>query len=136
MAEEKDFTDWHILKTKLQKSDKRLFFQERDIWLCSIGLNLGHEEDGKQERFLRPVIVFRKFTADLFWGIPLTTKIKLGSYYYQLNVNGKNTSAMIFQMRILDRTRILRKIWTLPASQFKEIKDLAKQLFPKDDSDK
>jgi mRNA interferase MazF len=131
MEREKDFTDWHVLKTALQRTDKKLFFRERDIWLCSLGLNLGREEDGKQERFLRPMIVLRKFTTDLFWAIPLTTKRKFGSYYYQLNVNGKDVSAMVYQMRVLDRRRILRRVWRLPIAQFNEIKNMAVRLLLK-----
>ncbi len=82
---EKDFGKWHILKTDLQRREGGPFFAKREIWICSVGLNLGHEEDGKGDRFLRPVVIFKKFTSDLFWGIPLTSSDKSGPSHYQFN---------------------------------------------------
>ncbi len=44
---QKDFNNWNSLKQELDKNEKVLFFKEREVWWCSIGLNLGHEENGK-----------------------------------------------------------------------------------------
>jgi mRNA interferase MazF len=126
---EKDFTKWHCLKTNLQKIDRNLFFRDRDIWLCSVGMNLGHEEDGKGSRFLRPVIIFRKFTNDFFLGIPLTTKEKEGSFYYRSSFAGRPGSAMVYQAKVMDRKRLLRKMGVLSQEQFGAIKKIFKKLF-------
>ncbi len=127
---EKDFTAWHVLKTDLQAIDARVFFHERDIWLCSIGINLGHEEDGKRERFLRPVVIFRKFNPDLFWGILLTSRIRIGSYYYQFRLDGRISTAMLFQMRLFDRKRLLRKMGMMPNRYFEPMKEMCMALIP------
>ena len=79
---EKDFIKWNVLKQKLDRSEKRLIFKERDVWWCSVGVNIGHEENGKDEFFARPVLVIKKFNRHLFYGIPLTTKVKENKYYH------------------------------------------------------
>lgn len=125
---EKDFTEWHGVKTNLQRRDSSLFFREREVWFCSLGMNLGREEDGKRELFLRPVLIFRKFSADLFWGIPLTSTFNTGSYYYRLDFKGRTSIALLFQMRLLDRKRLLRKIRTLSGEEFAILKEQLKDL--------
>ena len=39
--------------------------KERDIWWCSIGVNIGDEIDGKNELFHRPVLILKKFSSEL-----------------------------------------------------------------------
>ena len=45
----KEFDKWNELKKKLHNSEKpkKFYFREREIWWCSLGLNIGFEEDGK-----------------------------------------------------------------------------------------
>ena len=125
---EKDFIEWHGLKTKLQAQDRNKFFQERELWFCSIGMNLGSEIDGKQSLFLRPVIVIRKFTSDLFWGIPLTSTFLTGSYFYQLDFRGRISTVLLLQMRLLDRKRLFRKVGTILDSDFVALQNQLKNL--------
>ena len=81
---QKDFNSWNEIKKKLDANERSLFFKERDIWCCSIGLNVGHEENGKNQFFSRPILVVRKFNRNLFLGVPLTTKIKENEYYHRI----------------------------------------------------
>ena len=57
---------------------KRKFptIRQREIWWCSISINIGVEEDGKNNLYERPILVVRKFNRRHFMGVPLTTKIK------------------------------------------------------------
>jgi len=126
----KDFTEWHKLKTNLQKAETNAFFHEREIWLCSVGMNLGREEDGKNALFLRPVVVFRKFGADSFWGIPLTSTLRIGSYYYQFPLGERTATAMLAQMRLFDRKRFIRRMDVLSDEQFNELKVRVAALMP------
>jgi mRNA interferase MazF len=119
---EKNFTKWHDLKTKLQKADKIVYFYEREIWFCSVGMNLGHEEDGKQDRFLRPVIVFKKFDSDTFWGIPLTSRLYTGVRYCQFSFRGRISTAMLSQMRFFDKKRFIRKVGEISNVEFNRLK--------------
>jgi mRNA interferase MazF len=45
----KQFDAWNQLKTILHNSDKELYFKERDIFWASIGINIGYEQDGKDD---------------------------------------------------------------------------------------
>lgn len=40
---EKDFQGWHQVKEKLDLLKNPPTFQEREIWWCSIGMNIGYE---------------------------------------------------------------------------------------------
>jgi hypothetical protein len=44
---EKDFWKWHSLKSEIEGHVFVSPFYEREIWWCSIGANVGAEEDGK-----------------------------------------------------------------------------------------
>ena len=46
----KDFDKWNELKKKLHVRQERLLFHEREIWWCSLGVNIGFEENGKNEK--------------------------------------------------------------------------------------
>lgn len=118
---DKDFREWHALKTALERHRRRPFFSEREIWISSIGLNLGHEEDGKGDRFLRPVIVFKKFSPDLFWGIPLTTTDKRDPFHLHFSFNRRDNAAILSQLRAFDRRRLLRRMGIMPEEAFLEV---------------
>ncbi len=62
----KDFEKWHKVKSRTQERCSPPSFEEREIWWCSIGANVGVEEDGKSTLFSRPVLIIRKFNAMIF----------------------------------------------------------------------
>lgn len=87
----KDFDGWIIKKKEYHyRKTKPPMFKERDIWWASIGVNVGFEEDGKHEKFIRPVLVIKKFNRELFLGIPMSTKIKDNRYYVQVTVKNRD----------------------------------------------
>ena len=49
--EEKDFDKWNIIKKQVNTKEviRDLFFYEREVWWCSLGLNVGYEQDGKND---------------------------------------------------------------------------------------
>lgn len=78
---EKDFNNWNLLKKILDDKKSYPNIRQREIWWTSIGINIGHEENGKGGSYSRPVLVVRKFNKHIFLGVPLTTKIKDNPYY-------------------------------------------------------
>jgi hypothetical protein len=46
---QKDFPGWHYHKERLHAQHHTPTFQEREIWWCSVGVNIGHEMDGKNQ---------------------------------------------------------------------------------------
>ena len=118
---EKDFDSWNILKKKLDENKKSPFFKARDVWWCSIGLNVGDEENGKSQFFSRPVLVIRKFNSRLFLGLPLTTQVKENKYYHKITFKNAQQCAMMSQLRILESRRMRSRMGDLPKGQFEEI---------------
>jgi hypothetical protein len=58
----KNYKNWCDLKYKINKSERFLSFYAKEIWWCSLGLNIGYEQDGKNKNmkdrywFLRNLI--------------------------------------------------------------------------------
>ena len=92
----KDFDVWNTIKKEVNKNERYTTFHEGEIWWCSIGLNIGDEEDGKNNNFERPVLVLKKFSKNMLIGIPLSTKIKEGKYY--INFTSNDFSYSILQI--------------------------------------
>jgi mRNA interferase MazF len=118
----KDFKSWSNLKQKLDAKQRRAYFKEREIWWCSIGVNVGEEIDGKSQLFSRPILVLKKLTKNLCIGLPLTTKVKLGSWYAPIFFNEKSTTVILNQIRVLDSRRFTSKICELSRTDFYEVK--------------
>ncbi len=100
-----------------------LAFHECEIWWCSIGINIGDEQDGKNELFERLVLVFKKFNNKIAWLLPMTTKEKEGVYYHQLEHDGKIFSVILSQLRLVSVKRFQRHIRKISPHQFALIKE-------------
>jgi mRNA-degrading endonuclease toxin of MazEF toxin-antitoxin module len=124
----KDFIDWHKIKRKVEKKENRVYFQIREVFFCSIGENVGFEQDGRGEEFLRPVVVVKKFNNEVFLGIPLTRTEKKGKYYFAFNLNNKKSVAILSQIRLFDAKRIKYKVGMVNEKDFDILKEKIKQL--------
>jgi len=121
------FIEWTKLKIRIHISpEKELFFHEREIWWASLGVNIGFEQDGKNETFERPILVVKKFNRHVLWVLPLTSKERIGKYYYQIEYQGEKSTVILSQLRLISSKRLIRKIRKLSSSEFKEIKDILK----------
>ena len=107
------------------------FCHAREIWWCSLGINVGFEQDGTGKNFDRPVVVIRGFNERIFFGVALTGVKRKGKYYFPIGkVEGREASAVLSQVRLIDTKRLVRKMETLDESVFKELReDLKKKLF-------
>jgi len=101
---------WNSHKKKVQSKERKLHIKNSEIYFVSIGQNIGYESYGKDESFLRPVIVLKKLSKNTFVGIPLTSREKAGSYYFTFSYkNDKTSTAMLNQIRVFDTKRIVYK---------------------------
>ena len=122
------FAQWTKLKFKLQTGKNiDFYFREREIWWASIGANIGFEEEGKNEKFERPVLVLKKFGKEMLWALPLTSQDKTGKFYYQFEYEGKKYSIILSQLRTISSKRLSRKVRTLKEDDFMKIKKLMKE---------
>jgi mRNA-degrading endonuclease toxin of MazEF toxin-antitoxin module len=87
-----------------------------------LGSNIGWEEDGKNSNFSRPVIIFKKFSNDILWAIPLSTKIKMSKFYVSLNLNNLDQVAIVSQLRLIDAKRLIRKLGNISSEKYNELK--------------
>lgn len=125
----KDYNDWHRLKSELHDRADLPTFQEREIWWCSIGLNIGHEQDGKHEEFHRPVIIIRKFSRATFLGVPLTTSTRERPYYHPITFKGRPGFVILSQIRLWASNRLSDKMGQLGKKEFEEIRAELRKLF-------
>ncbi|MCI0532802.1 type II toxin-antitoxin system PemK/MazF family toxin [bacterium] len=132
----KDFDKWNGEKKKVNAVGKRPFFHEREIWFCSFGVNIGFEQDGSGDDFLRPIIVVRKFNNEVFWGVPLTkSKKRISSnreqYYFSFTfVDGVVSLAILSQIKLIDARRLARRIGNITEKEFSELTKKLKALLP------
>lgn len=126
----KDFKKWHDKKSQVDEIVERPFFHEREIWFCHLGLNVGFEQDGKGEDFLRPILIIRKFNNEIFWAVPLTRTSKKSRYYFHFTLNNKESVAILSQVRLIDARRLSHKIGEIGEVEFSQLKDKIKALLP------
>ena len=120
---QKNFEKWNQLKQKIDSTNKQIIYKDRDVWWCSIGINIGHEENGKNDFFTRPILILRKFNKQIFLGVPLTTKCKENKFYFRINFKDKEQSAMLSQIRVFESKRLRKRMGELPNNQFIAIKN-------------
>jgi mRNA interferase MazF len=120
---QKDFDSWLTEKKSLESiGHETLAFHEREIWWCSVGINLGDEQDGKNQLFERPVLVVKKFNNRIAWVLPMSTKVKEGIYYHQLEHNEQLFTVLLSQMRLVSVKRFRRFVRKVSPHQFFLIK--------------
>jgi len=124
----RDFKKWHYLKQDIDNQYLEKLFWEREIWWCSLGANVGFEQDGKHHRFERPVLILRKFNRGMFWGLPLTSRPKQGNYYFLLSWKGIPVTIILSQLRVLSSKRLIRRIGRINNSTFLKIRAKVKEL--------
>lgn len=117
------FDNWNVVKKKLHLKEKEVeYFKEGQIWWCSIGQNLGSESYGKGLTFTRPILVYKKLSDRIFLGIPLTTKIKIGTWYVTIKQNKQDITAQFNQIRIYDKKRLRNKMGEIDDEDYKKIR--------------
>jgi mRNA interferase MazF len=125
----KDFDGWHKVKQAIDKGSHLPTFNEREIWWCSIGVNVGHEIDGKNRFYNRPILVVKKFSGRLFWGVALSTQIKQDKHYFPVEFHGKKQSVMLSHLRLYDSKRLHSDLMgKLSDKQFEAVKAALREL--------
>lgn len=123
------FVEWTKLKLRLHLSgDEPVYFREKEIWWASLGANIGYEQDGKNDKFERPVLILKKFNKDILWVLPITSKDKTREYYYQFEHDGEKNSVILSQLRLISSKRLLRRVRIFPDKEFGEIREKLKTM--------
>lgn len=126
---QKDFDTWNTRKKIINSFPEAPFYHEREIWWCSLGVNVGFEQDGTGRNYDRPVLVLRGFNAQVFFGVALTGKKRQSKYHLPIGlVEGREASAILSQVRLIDSKRLVRKASTLDEATFEVVKEALKKV--------
>jgi|SRR3989344_1614682 len=119
---QKDFDKWNEKKKIIHNAEFTGFVHEREIWWCSLGFNVGDEEDGKNDNFERPILILKKFNRKIVLAVPLSTKIKDNPYYFPFEHEGVKFAVILSQLRLVSTNRFARRIRKIDNTLFKQIK--------------
>ena len=126
------YNNWNEIKITIENENIIVGFKERDIFYMNMGKNIGFEQDGKGENFVRPVVIIKGFNKNMFFGIPLSTKMKEGKFYYKFQFQKKDelveNIALLSQMRLFSTKRLLNKIGVISKEDFESLKNEFKSL--------
>ena len=129
MAHIKDFDSWNKEKKQLDSTSPKVYFHEREVWWCSLGINIGFEQDGKSDKFSRPVVILKTYSINAALVVPLTTKDKKGIYYFDLGKIGrKDAKAVLSQIRFIDKRRLIKKLDVVNKDVFEKLKSAIVQI--------
>ncbi|PIR84992.1 hypothetical protein COU15_03090 [Candidatus Kaiserbacteria bacterium CG10_big_fil_rev_8_21_14_0_10_45_20] len=125
---QKDFDGWNTVKKKTNKEASRLY-TVREIWWCQFGINIGTEQDGSGERFLRPAVILRGFGPDACLVVPLTKSQRTHPLRFPVGiVDEKEARANLSQIRVIDTKRLVEKIGFLDKDIFKSLKKTVRDI--------
>lgn len=125
----KNFDKWNEVKKRTEQKEDSAYFREREIYWANIGENIGYEQNGKGEDFMRPLLVFRKYSNKLFCGIPLSTTIREGSFFFNFQfLEDRKSSALLVQAKTFDVKRLDRKIGMIGKDDLKRLEQKMKEL--------
>ena len=125
---QKDFDKWNSKKKQLNENRFSDYVRTKEVWWCSLGVNIGFEQDGKHEYFERPILVIRKFSRDVVLAVPISTKVKDNKYYVNFIHNDHEFSALISQIRLISTKRLSRKIYEMSGITFDKIREALRNL--------
>lgn len=126
---QKDFEQWNKDKQRLDTSEENKLYYERQIWWCSLGVNIGFEQDGTGKEHQHPVLILNGMSRTTCYVIPLTTSAKEHKHRIHIGeVEGKQTAALMSQMRLIDTKRLVNKIGFLDKEIFAIVRKAAKDI--------
>lgn len=124
---EEVFDNWNSKKKDIHLNKIHHFYHKREIWWCSLGINIGAEHNGDNIEFQRPILILKALSARTCLVIPLTSsehehpmRVIIGQ------IDGKEAKAVISQIRVIDTKRLTEKICFLDKATFETIRKAVK----------
>ncbi|MEI7510636.1 MAG: type II toxin-antitoxin system PemK/MazF family toxin [Candidatus Peregrinibacteria bacterium] len=120
--------EWSTQKITIATKEREfVIFAEREVWMASLGENIGVEMNGKNSNFSRPVLIYRKYNKEQCFIFPLTSQYKNDKYHLDLSHIPFLMKSMVSltQGRTIDSKRLIRKMGRLPNKDFENIKKTA-----------
>lgn len=129
MSHTKDFDTWNQEKKLIDAGKPKVFFHTREVWWCKLGINIGFEQDGKNSQFSRPVVILKTYSINAALVVPLTSKDKKGTYYFDLGkIGGRDAKAVLSQIRFIDKRRLMKKLDVVNKETFEKLRSAIIQI--------
>ncbi|MEI6305012.1 MAG: type II toxin-antitoxin system PemK/MazF family toxin [Candidatus Taylorbacteria bacterium] len=113
----KDFDKWNSYKKQLEVK-ALIYCKIREIWWCSLGINVGSETCGKNELFERPVLILRIYSQQSILVAPITSKVKKDTFHQEIIFGDKRGWVILSHARTISPKRLQRKLTRLDECQF------------------
>lgn len=119
----KDFDGWNSVKKITNRKDAapESFPKEREVWWCSVGVNVGVETDGKNDTFERPILIVRIFNKEMLWAVPITSTVKDSLFYYPFLFKNEDRSVILTQLRVMSTKRLRRRVDVMSEEDFENV---------------
>jgi mRNA interferase MazF len=125
----KDFNKWNEQKKEIDFKEKARYCKSREVWWCSVGLNIGFEENGKGEIFRRPVLILKRLSKNTALIAPITKSVQEHKFRIKIGIiDNKKASVIMSQIKTIDTKRLSLKICMLDKNIFDAIKKAFKEL--------
>lgn len=126
----KKFTEWFLLKPKIEEEIRPVTFRPGDIRWVVLGVNIGSEIDGKGDSFNRPCIIVDIFSDKLALVFPMSTKVKKVPGYIPITLpDGKEVSICVSQGRTVSPKRILGRLTSISKDKLENLKEEYKKFY-------
>ena len=100
------------------------------MWWCSLGVNVGFEQDGTGNPAQRPILKLKGFSKHVCLAVPLTTATKKNPYHISLGIiGGKEAFVITSQIRLIDTKRLINKIGFIDRDIFETIRKAVREFF-------
>ena len=126
----KEYDKWNNQKKDIDSGNyKPPLFNEREIWWCSLGINIGSEVCGKNKNFRRPILIIKKLSKTSFIGVPLSIQEREGTWYLKIRHSGGVVNFInLAQIKYIDYKRVDKKLGIIDSEEFIQVKDRLKNL--------
>ena len=126
----KNFDKWNKKKKIINNRRNLPRIKPREIWWCNLGINVGNEQDGDSNNFIRPILILKVYNKDLLIGIPATTNQKTSKFYFPIQIKNKTGALILSQYRPISTKRLIKRVTKIKIEKeiFKEIKNSIKNL--------
>ena len=126
---EKNFDVWNKLKKEIDSREHFQHPKDGEIWWCSFGINIGTEICGKGKSFSRPVLIINRESNKSCVVVPITSKVKHKKYSCVIKTDDNMLcTALVYQIRNIDKRRLLSKISKLSDGEFNKAKKICSSL--------
>jgi len=126
---QKNFDSWNKRKKEIHAKGENKLYHERQVWWCSLGVNIGFEQDGDEIEHERPVLILKGLSSHTCLIVPLTTSPKKHKMRIFLGkVDDKPASALLSQIKVIDTKRLINRICFIKKRIFERVRKTARDL--------